>query len=111
MSLQGASALYNETNEGPPDLPASDPDIWTEIHNYLGYAVGRRATGKLGYYYDTLPNYSILQGVIEQQSGMDYTDYVTENVLLPAGMDPQNCKRQSCNSKHSPNFGVYSGPR
>jgi uncharacterized protein (TIGR03437 family) len=102
------SGLYHETqnDEGPADLPQGDPDIWTEIANYL--AMPPAGPPGVGYYYDNT-NYSILQGVIEQQSGMDYTSYVTQNVIIPAGMDPQIVNADPM-SQNTPPTLIYSGP-
>ena len=102
------SGLFHETqgNEGPPDLPSSDPDIWAEIDNYVGMPIA--GPPGVSYYYDNT-NYSILQGVIEQQSGMDYTAYVIQNVLLPAGMDPQIVNADPI-SQNVPQTLIYSGP-
>ena len=62
----------------------------------------------LSYYCDNT-NHSILQGVIEEQSGMDYTDYVTENVLIRAGIDPQIVNADPA-TPNAPQTGVYGGP-
>lgn len=78
------SGLFQETNEGPADVPQGE-DIWTEINNYL--ALPPAGPPGVSYYYDNT-NYAILQGVIEEQSGTDYLTYVTQNVLIPAGIDP-----------------------
>jgi uncharacterized protein (TIGR03437 family) len=78
------SGLFQETNEGPADVPQGE-DIWTEINNYLMLAPA--GPPGMAYYYDNT-NYSILQAVIEEQSGTDYVTYVNENLLLLAGMDP-----------------------
>jgi uncharacterized protein (TIGR03437 family) len=78
------SGVFQETGEGPADLPAGE-DIWTEINNYLGMAPA--GTPGQTYYYDNT-DYSILQAVIDEVSEVDYTTYVTGNVLVPAGMNP-----------------------
>ena len=80
------SGMVQEAGEGPLSPPQGFSDIWGWLNSYLS----KPLTGTPGttYYYDNT-NFTILQGVIEQVSGMSYTDYVTQNVLVPAGIDPK----------------------
>ena len=79
------SGMVQQANEGPLNPPPPYTDIWSYLTNYLSQPL--TGTPGVTYYYDNA-NTTILQGVIEEVSGMDYVDYVTQNVLVPAGIDP-----------------------
>jgi uncharacterized protein (TIGR03437 family) len=102
------SGLFHETQgtEGPPDLPSGDATIWTEIDNYL--AMPPYGPPGVSYYYDNT-NFAILQGVIDQVSGTDYTAWVTNNVLIPAGMDPSVVNAAPVSPESAAPL-IYSGP-
>ncbi len=78
------SGMTQEVNEGPISPPGGT-DFWGYLNTYLSKPLV--ATPGVTYYYDNT-NFSILQGVIEQVSGMSYIDFATEYVLKPAGIDP-----------------------
>jgi uncharacterized protein (TIGR03437 family) len=78
------SGMVQEPNEGPISPPAGT-DFWGYLNTYLAQPL--TGTPGVTYYYDNT-NFSILQGVIETVSGTDYADFVTQNVLIPAGIDP-----------------------
>ena len=77
------SGMVQEPNEGPISPP--NGDFWGYLNAYLAQPL----TGTPGVtsYYDNT-NFSILQGVIEQVSGMSYVDFATKYVLMPAGINP-----------------------
>jgi uncharacterized protein (TIGR03437 family) len=77
------SGMVQEPNEGPISPP--NGDFWGYLNTYLAQPLV--GTPGVTYYYDNT-NFSILQGVIEEVSGMAYVDFVTQFVLLPAGIDP-----------------------
>jgi uncharacterized protein (TIGR03437 family) len=79
------SGMLQQTAEGPLNPPAPYTDIWSYLTSYLSQPL--TGTPGVTYFYDNT-NFTILQGVIEEVSGMDYVDYVTQNVLVPAGIDP-----------------------
>ena len=78
------SGMVQEPNEGPISPPPGTT-FWSYLNTYLSQPLV--GTPGVTYYYDNT-NFSILEGVIEVVSGTDYSDYVTQNVLLPAGIDP-----------------------
>jgi uncharacterized protein (TIGR03437 family) len=77
------SGLMQEPGEGPIFPPNND--FWGYLNTYLAQPL--QGTPGVTYYYDNT-NFSILQGVIEQVSGMDYVAFATKYVLGPAGIDP-----------------------
>ena len=77
------SGMVQEPNEGPISPP--NGDFWGYLNTYLAQPLV--GTPGVTYYYDNT-NFSILQGVIEDVSGMAYVDFVTQFVLSPAGIDP-----------------------
>ena len=79
------SGMVQEPGEGPLNPPAPYTDIWSFLNFYLSQPL--TGTPGVTYYYDN-SNFTILQGVIEEVSGMDYVTYVTQNLLAPAGIDP-----------------------
>jgi len=79
------SGMTQEVGTGPLSPPAGYADIWAWLVSYLSKPLV--ATPGVTYYYDNT-NFTILQGVIDQVSGMDYVAYVTQNVLVPAGVNP-----------------------
>jgi len=78
------SGMVQEPNEGPISPPPGTT-FWSYLNSYLSQPLV--GTPGVTYYYDNT-NFSILEGVIEEVSGTEYADYVTQNVLLPAGIDP-----------------------
>lgn len=78
------SGMTEEPNEGPISPPAG-ATFWSYIAAYLAKPLV--ATPGVTYYYDNT-NFSILQGVIEQVSGMTYVNFATKYVFTPAGIDP-----------------------
>jgi uncharacterized protein (TIGR03437 family) len=77
------SGMVQEPGEGPIFPPNND--FWGYLNTYLAQALV--ATPGVTYYYDNT-NFSILQGVIEQVSGIGYVDFATKYVLAPASIDP-----------------------
>jgi len=60
-------------------------DLWPFLNQYLKQGlVG--TPGKTYAYSNT--NFTILQAVVDQLSGQDYAAYLTQNVLVPMGIDP-----------------------
>ena len=78
------SGMVQESGEGPLSPPDGGTDIWPFLVTYLS----KPLTGTPGvtYYYDNT-NFTILQGVIGQVSGMNYVDFVTKYVLEPLEVD------------------------
>ncbi len=79
------SGMFQEVGEGPLTPPAGFSDIWAWLKSYLSKPLV--GTPGVTFFYDNT-NFTILQGVIQVQSGMAYTDFVTKYVLVPAGIDP-----------------------
>lgn len=67
-----------------PDSGPLDGDLWSYLNTYLLQPLA--GTPGVTYYYDNT-NFTILQGVIDQVTGQDYVTWVTQNVLIPAGID------------------------
>jgi uncharacterized protein (TIGR03437 family) len=66
-------------NEGP-----ASGDLWPYLNTYLLQPL----VGTPGVTYEySNTNYTILQGVIDQVTGQDYVTWVTQNVLVPAGIN------------------------
>jgi uncharacterized protein (TIGR03437 family) len=78
------SGMVQEPGEGPLSPPAGYADFWAWLNHYLSQALV--ATPGKTYYYDNT-NFTILQGVIGQVSGITYVEFVTKYVLEPAGVD------------------------
>ena len=78
------SGLVQPSGEGPLGPPAPYTDIWGYLNNYLSQPL--QATPGVTYYYSNT-NFTILQGVISQVSGLTYVEYVTKYVLEPVGVD------------------------
>jgi CubicO group peptidase (beta-lactamase class C family) len=83
-NMQSGLAHYANNGAGPTDLPTGE-DIWMLINQHLAQPLA--GTPGQTYYYDNT-NVTILQAVINLVSGMDYTTYVKQNVLVPAMMNP-----------------------
>jgi uncharacterized protein (TIGR03437 family) len=60
-------------------------NLWPYLNQYL--ALPLIGTPGVTYLYNN-ENFTILQGVIDQVTGTDYVEWVTQNVLIPAGIDP-----------------------
>jgi uncharacterized protein (TIGR03437 family) len=78
------SGMVGPANEGPLDPPAPYTDIWGYLNNYLSQALV--GTPGVTFYYSNT-NFTILQGVINQVSGLSYVDFVSKYVLEPSGVD------------------------
>lgn len=74
------SALQPLPNEGP-----LDGDLWPYLNSYLSQPLS--GTPGVDYNYNN-NNFTILQGVIQEVSAIAYTDFVFQNLLPLAGMDP-----------------------
>lgn len=109
------SGMTQEANEGPISPPAGTT-FWSYLNSYLSHPL----VGMPGvtYYYDNT-NFSILQGVIEQVSGLDYVSFATKYVITPAGMnpdilnatpDPQASAALTYNGPADTRPGYYWGP-
>lgn len=98
------SGMTQEANEGPIS-PPSGYTFWSYLNSYLAKPLV--ATPGVTYYYDNT-NFSILQGVIEQVSGMSYVDFATKYVFTPAGIDP-NILNATPDPQSSAAL-TYSGP-
>jgi uncharacterized protein (TIGR03437 family) len=60
-------------------------NLWPYLNTYL--AMPLVGTPGVTYSYNN-ENFTILQGVIDQVTGVDYVTWVTQNVLVSAGIDP-----------------------
>jgi uncharacterized protein (TIGR03437 family) len=69
----------------PPDEGPLFGDLWPFLNSYLAQPLV--GTPGVTYSYNN-ENFTILQGVIDQVTGQDYVAWVTQNVLVPAGIDP-----------------------
>ncbi|HEY1754035.1 MAG TPA: serine hydrolase [Bryobacteraceae bacterium] len=69
----------------PPDEGPLFGDLWSYLNTYLAQPLV--GTPGVTYSYNN-ENFTILQGVIDQVTGQDYVTWVTQNVLVPAGVDP-----------------------
>jgi uncharacterized protein (TIGR03437 family) len=109
------SGMVQEANEGPISPPPGFT-FWSYIASYLAQPLV--ATPGVTYYYDNT-NFSIMQGVIEQVSGMDYVSFFAKYVLTPAGMnpsivnatpDPQSTAALTYSGPNDNRPGYYWGP-
>lgn len=73
------SGLQTPPNEGP-----FYGNLWPYLNTYL--AMPLVGTPGVTYSYNN-ENFTILQGVIDQVTGVGYATWITENVLIPAGID------------------------
>lgn len=96
-----------------PDTGPVWGDLWPYLNTYLLQPLA--GTPGVTYYYDNT-NFTILQGVIDQVTGQDYVTWVTQNVLMPAGIntstlnatpDPQATATLSYSSPNDPLPGQY----
>lgn len=69
----------------PPDEGPLNGNLWPYLNTYLSQPLV--GTPGVTYSYNN-ENFTILQGVIDQVTGVDYVTWVTQNVLVPAGIDP-----------------------
>jgi CubicO group peptidase (beta-lactamase class C family) len=69
----------------PPDQGPLSGDLWSYLNTYLAQPL--IGTPGVTYSYNN-ENFTILQGVIDQVTGQDYVTWVTQNVLVPAGLAP-----------------------
>jgi len=68
----------------PPDEGPLSGNLWPYLNMYLAQPLV--GTPGVTYSYNN-ENFTILQGVIDQVTGQDYVTWVTQNVLVPAGID------------------------
>ncbi len=73
------SGMLTPPNEGP-----LSGNLWPYLNTYLAQPLV--GTPGVTYSYNN-ENFTILQGVIDQVTGQDYVTWVTQNVLVPAGID------------------------
>lgn len=73
------SGMQTPPNEGP-----FYGNLWPYLNTYL--AMPLVGTPGVAYSYNN-ENFTILQGVFDQVTGVDYVTWVTQNVLVPAGID------------------------
>jgi uncharacterized protein (TIGR03437 family) len=108
------------TAEGPDDITSIDGAFgpyrttWADISDYLSQPPTTASPGTQASYNYNNTNYAILQGCIElllsssPADPQDYTNYVTENVLVPAGMDTSVVNPIPCPSTSA--TLAYAGP-
>ncbi len=78
------SGLAPYSDDGPLSPPAPYTDIWGYLKSYLAQPLAG-TPGKTYNYNNT--NFTILQGVIQLVSGMDFVAFVSKYVFAPAGVD------------------------
>jgi uncharacterized protein (TIGR03437 family) len=78
------SGLAPNDGDGPLDPPAPYTDIWGYLKSYLATPL-TGTPGKTYNYNNT--NFTILQGVVSQVSGMSFVDFAAKYVFGPAGVD------------------------
>ena len=78
------SGLQPNNGDGPLAPPAPYTDIWSYLNAYLAQPLAG-TPGKTYNYNNT--NFTILQGVIDQVSGMDFVAFCNKYVFQPAGVD------------------------
>lgn len=102
------SGMQTPPNEGP-----FYGSLWPYLVSYL--AMPLVGTPGVTYSYNN-ENFTILQGVFDQVTGVDYVTWVTQNVLVPAGIntsvlnpvpDPQATATLSYAGPSDPNAGYY----
>jgi uncharacterized protein (TIGR03437 family) len=102
------SGMVTPPNEGP-----LSGNLWPYLNTYLLQPLV--GTPGVTYSYNN-ENFTILQGVIDQVTGQDYVAWVTQNVLVPAGIDssifnatpdPQATATLSYSSPNDPLPGQY----
>jgi len=102
------SGMQTPPNEGP-----FYGSLWPYLNGYL--AMPLVGTPGVTYSYNN-ENFTCLQGVIDQVTGVDYVTWVTQNVLIPAGIDtsvlnpvpdPQATATLSYAGPNDPNAGDY----
>jgi len=89
VTLRNLVTMYSGLPMKPPDEgplgPPAGQDIWSYLNTYLAQPL--TGTPGVTYVYNN-ENFTILQGVIDQITGQDYVAWVTQNVLIPAGINP-----------------------
>ena len=78
------SGMVAPPNEGP-----LSGDLWPYLNTYLQQPMATGATPGVTYAYSNT-NFTILQALVEELSGVDYVTYVTQNVLAPMGISASN---------------------
>jgi uncharacterized protein (TIGR03437 family) len=73
------SGMATPPNEGP-----LSGNLWPYLNTYLAQPLV--GTPGVTFSYNN-ENFTILQGVIDQVTGQDYVAWVTQNVLIPAGIN------------------------
>jgi uncharacterized protein (TIGR03437 family) len=100
----------------PPNEGTFYGNLWPYLNTYL--AMPLVGTPGVTYSYNN-ENFTTLQGVIDQVTGVDYVTWVTQNVLIPAGIDatvfnpvpdPQPTATLSYLGPNDPTAGFYWGP-
>jgi uncharacterized protein (TIGR03437 family) len=100
----------------PPNEGTFYGSLWPYLNTYL--AMPLVGTPGVTYSYNN-ENFTTLQGVIDQVTGVDYVTWVTQNVLVPAGIDttvfnpvpdPQATATLSYTGPNDPASGGYWGP-
>lgn len=82
----GAQVSGLKPNDG--DGPLAPPDPYTDIWSYLNAYLAQPLTGTPGKTYNyNNTNFTILQGVINQVSGLSFVQFCDKYVFGPAGVD------------------------
>jgi uncharacterized protein (TIGR03437 family) len=112
VTLRNLATMYSGLQTPPNEGPFYG-SLWPYLNTYL--AMPLVATPGVTYSYNN-ENFTILQGVIDQVTGVDYVTWVTQNVLIPAGIitpvfnpvpDPQSTATLSYAGPNDPNAGYY----
>lgn len=83
VTLRNLATMMSGMQTPPEEGPLSG-NLWPYLNTYL--AMPLVGTPGVTYSYNN-ENFTILQGVIGQVTGQDYVTWVTQNVLVPAGID------------------------
>jgi uncharacterized protein (TIGR03437 family) len=83
VTLRNLATMMSGMQTPPVEGPLSG-NLWPYLNTYLSMPLV--GTPGVTYSYNN-ENFTILQGVIDQVTGQDYVAWVTQNVLLPAGID------------------------
>jgi uncharacterized protein (TIGR03437 family) len=78
------SGLLPNNGDGPLAPPAPYTDIWSYLNAYLAQPLA--GTPGVTYNYNNT-NFTILQGVVDVVSGMDFVTFVSKYIFTPAGID------------------------
>ena len=83
VTLRNLATMKSGMLTPPIEGPLSG-NLWPYLNAYLAQPLV--GTPGVTYSYNN-ENFTILQGVIDQVTGQDYVTWVTQNVLVPAGID------------------------